>query len=53
MTFDQDSLALKALQEGQVDFKDQRVNFTGAKVELTNFNDNLLEVDLGELNSLP
>jgi hypothetical protein len=44
-------LALKALQEGTVDFKDSRVNFTAAKVDLAH--SNLVEVDLGTLNSLP
>lgn len=41
--FEDDSLALKSLQSGQVDFHDPRVNLK--------MKNDLLEVDLGELQS--
>jgi hypothetical protein len=53
-TFDEkDSLALKAIEQGTVDFADKRVEFTAAKVELTAQRQDLIEVDLGNLRSLP
>jgi hypothetical protein len=49
--FGQNSLALKALQDGEVDFHQQQVKFTGAKIDVSKAQ-NLLEVDLGEMDSL-
>ena len=54
---DKDSLALKSLQEGIVDFSDKRVNVKAVamdtRLKANNKNNvDLLEVDLGELKSL-
>lgn len=54
---DKDSLALKSLQEGVVDFADKRVEIKGASLmdqTLANsqMKHELYEVDLGELKSL-
>jgi len=35
LIFDADSLALKALQDGTVDFHDSRVKFTSAKIDIS------------------
>lgn len=48
---DKDSLALKSLQEGVVDFADKRVEVGSAALRTSGKSD-LLEVDLGELKSL-
>ena len=54
---DKDSLALKSLQEGVVDFADKRVEIKGASLSdqtIANAQSKheLFEVDLGELKSL-
>ena len=52
---DKDSLALKSLQEGVVDFSDKRIAVKGASVidsKILGDNHQLLEVELGELKSL-
>ena len=54
---DKDSLALKSLQEGVVDFADKRVEIKGASLTdqtlaNSNMSHELYEVDLGELKSL-
>ena len=55
---DKDSLALKSLQEGVVDFSDKRISIKGASVLDSNLLNSkthqpqLFEVDLGELTSL-
>ena len=35
LSFDKDSLALKTLQEGVVDFTDNRININAAQVDLS------------------
>ena len=57
LSFDKDSLALQALQEGKVDFADKRVAIKDASVDINlrarkGTSHQLLEVDLGELKSL-
>ncbi|CDW71473.1 UNKNOWN [Stylonychia lemnae] len=56
LMFDKDSLALKSLQEGVLDFTDKRVNLKAAAVDSSlkqnKDNLNLIEIDLGELKSL-
>jgi len=49
---DKDSLALKSLQEGIVDFADKRVEVASAALKSSSGKHELLEVDLGELKSL-
>ncbi len=52
---DKDSLALKSLQDGVVDFSDKRIAVKGASVvdsKILGNNQQLLEVELGELKSL-
>lgn len=53
---DKDSLALKSLQEGIVDFSDKRVEIKAASLGEQRLQNNgrhdLYEVDLGELKSL-
>lgn len=53
--FDKDSLALKSLKDGVVDFshKDIKINAASIDSNLKHRKDvNLLEVDLGELRSM-
>ncbi len=59
LLFEKDSLALKTLQEGTLDFTDRRVKLkaasleqAGSKLSSMNKKVDLLEVDLGELKSL-
>ena len=57
LSFEKNSLALQALQEGKVDFADKRVAIKDASIDLRFRGDKktrhqLLEVDLGELKSL-
>jgi hypothetical protein len=49
---DKDSLALKSLQDGVVDFGDKRVKVASASDTMKSSKHELLEVDLGELKSL-
>lgn len=49
---DENSLALKSLKDGQVDFADKRVNVKAASMDQNAGAQNLLEVDLGEMTSL-
>ena len=49
---DKDSLALKSLQDGLVDFGDKRVKVASASDTMKSSKHELLEVDLGELKSL-
>ena len=49
---DKDSLALKSLQDGVVDFGDKRVKVASASDTMKSNKHELLEVDLGELKSL-
>jgi hypothetical protein len=49
---DKDSLALKSLQEGVVDFTDARVQIKGAAMGSQIREQELFEVELGELKSM-
>ena len=54
LSFEKNSLALKALEEGKVDFTDKRIQITDAAMDLRENkaggkNHQLFEVDLGEL----
>ena len=57
LSFEKNSLALKALDEGTVDFSDTRIKVTDAAIDFREStsgarNHQLLEVDLGDLKSL-
>jgi hypothetical protein len=54
LIFDKDSLALKSLQEGIVDFSDKRINLKASALDqsLSKSGPTLLEVEIGDLKSL-
>jgi len=52
---DENSLAMKSLADGEVDFADPRVKIKSSSIEHSQIGDktqNIMEVDLGEMTSL-